>query len=40
MRHGYMGMVIKIANLIESHKNDEGVTEYLQDFEDAWANFF
>eukprot|EP00347_Sterkiella_histriomuscorum_P000595 403375243 len=40
MRHGYMGLVIKIANLIEQHKDDEDIGEYLEEFCDSWPKFF
>lgn len=35
-----MGLVIKIANLIEQHKDDEDIGEYLEEFCDSWPKFF
>ena len=39
MRNGFMALVIQISNLIEKHKEDEGVKEYLDDHEEAWSKF-
>jgi hypothetical protein len=29
-----MAVIIKIANMIEEHKKEEGITEFLEEYED------
>ncbi|CDW76161.1 UNKNOWN [Stylonychia lemnae] len=39
VRQGYMALVIQIANLLDKHKDDDGVKEYLEENQVAWSKF-
>lgn len=34
-----MALVIQVANMIEKHKEEEGVKEYLEQHLEAWDKF-
>lgn len=39
IRHGYMAVVVKIANLLVKNKNKEEVGAYLESLGEDWKNF-
>lgn len=39
IRHGYMAVVVKIANLLQKNKTKEEVAEYIDSLGEEWKNF-
>jgi hypothetical protein len=39
IRHGYMALIIKLANLIQKHTDKPEVKEYIDGLGDEWKTF-
>ena len=39
MRHGHMALIVRLAQIIDSHKQEEEMEEYLSQFGEHWQNF-
>ena len=39
IRHGYMALIIKLANLIQKHNDKPEVKEYIETLADEWKTF-